>query len=118
MSLTDDFPDQFVGLVMEVRDMAAAPPRRAFPCKDCGVDTMPPRGKAEWYVVHDEVWQAAGMQDDLGKQAGFLCIGCLETRIGRILTPADFIDAPINDLNDGRSSGRLISRLGGVSNLE
>lgn len=35
-------------------------------------------------MVHDEVWAAAG----LGK--GRLCVGCIETRLGRPLTRADF----------------------------
>jgi hypothetical protein len=41
--------------------------------------------------VADEVWAAAAMTA-LG---GCLCIGCLENRIGRPLTAADFpVDVP------------------------
>jgi len=45
---------------------------------------------------------------------GLLCIGCLERRLGRRLTPADFTDAPANDPSD-RDSGRsrrFLDRLG------
>ena len=35
-------------------------------------------------MVHDTIWSRAGMKD------GFLCIGCLEARIGRKLEPSDF----------------------------
>jgi hypothetical protein len=82
-------------------------------CIDCGVNTAPGcvnQGEAdqfqlsavirnddgyeiyvdEWsevYVVKPRVWQAAGMT----RWSGCLCIGCLEKRLGRILTPADFV---------------------------
>ena len=55
-------------------------------------------GTWEWYMVRDEVWAAAGMDTGaipLGGR-GFLCMGCLETRLGRRLLPGDFIDAPVN----------------------
>jgi hypothetical protein len=56
-------------------------------CVDCGTDTLPTgwHRRAEYYSVHDEVWAAAGMQFE-----GFLCIGCLEVRVGRRLTRSDF----------------------------
>jgi hypothetical protein len=65
-------------------------------CCDCGVDTMPlerdgGRDCCEYYMVHNDVWRAAGMQ------AGVLCIGCLEGRLGRRLTPQDFTNSPINN---------------------
>jgi hypothetical protein len=64
-------------------------------CVDCGTDTLPTgwHRRAEYYSVHDEVWAAAGMPFE-----GFLCIGCLEVRVGRRLTRSDFTDAPVNDL--------------------
>jgi hypothetical protein len=40
-----------------------------------------------------EIWQQAGMTPD----GGFLCIGCLEGRLGREMTAADFLDCPLND---------------------
>lgn len=62
------------------------------PCADCGTDTVPFEGPCEWYAVHDDVWAGAGMEED----GGFLCIGCLEKRLGRPLHRADFKHAPIN----------------------
>jgi hypothetical protein len=68
-------------------------------------------------MVHDHLWYAAGMKKPDG---GFLCIGCLEGRLGRGLCCDDFTDAPLNDLTDaynqilmerGRFSPRLIDRL-------
>src|SRR5262245_59749408 len=50
-------------------------------CADCRRCTW-----GEVYMVHDHLWEAAGMAPD----GGFLCIGCLETRLGRRLAPADF----------------------------
>jgi hypothetical protein len=46
----------------------------------------------EWYMVHDHVWAQAGTCD----RGGYLCIGCLETRLGRHLAGDDFTDAPVN----------------------
>jgi hypothetical protein len=54
-------------------------------------------------MVHNELWGEAGMA------GGFLCVGCLESRIGRMLTPADFTAAPIND-PDSWDTSRLASR--------
>jgi hypothetical protein len=42
----------------------------------------------ETYIVYDHVWKAAGMKGEWGD--GVLCIGCLEKRLGRKLTPYDF----------------------------
>jgi hypothetical protein len=82
-------------------------------CKDCGVDTTPCTGKRgcrhaghwERYMVRDKIWKAAGMRD------GFLCIGCLERRIGRRHVPRDFTKAPINDADDPWATPRLQARM-------
>jgi hypothetical protein len=55
-------------------------------CAACGADT-----EHEFYMVHDTVWGAAAELGD-----AFLCIVCLERRLGRTLTPQDFTDAPVN----------------------
>ena len=59
-----------------------------YNCMDCGVDTTK---IDEYYGVRDEVWLEANPAD-----FGILCIGCLETRLGRQLNRADFTDYPIN----------------------
>lgn len=67
-------------------------------CADCGwqVLSSEPGVDSEQYMVHDEVWAAAEMRPD----GGHLCIGCLEQRLGRELTWADFIPGvPINSLD-------------------
>ena len=46
-----------------------------FECAACGVNTLHIN---EYYMVTDEVWEAAWPQD-----RGMLCIGCLENRLGR-----------------------------------
>jgi hypothetical protein len=40
----------------------------------------------EVFIVRDSVWKKAGVEP----WGGCLCIGCLERRIGRRLTPKDF----------------------------
>jgi hypothetical protein len=88
------------------------------PCSDCGALTLSaePGARNEWYAVTDEVWAAAGLG------SGYLCVGCLEARLGRRLRPEDFKDIPggLNDLaiaDDRYSwswrSERLTARLRG-----
>ncbi len=103
-------------------------------CVDCEVDTLDIDGQHEHYMVHDAVWNAAGMNkfprparpDDIricdegepqlfcmtpvGLIHEYLCIGCLERRLGRRLTSADFTDAPINQPSPANTP-RLASRL-------
>jgi hypothetical protein len=64
------------------------------PCRDCGMETLPVDWgyRAEYYMVKNEIW------DTVGPGWGYLCVGCLESRMGRKLNADDFIDAPVNDL--------------------
>jgi hypothetical protein len=66
-------------------------------------------------MVHDQIWERAGMvarrpYDD----HVYLCIGCLEQRIGRELKPGDFTGAPVNLFLES-ASDRLRSRITGVT---
>jgi hypothetical protein len=71
-------------------------------CADCRWDTCL---LDEWYMVNDNLWKAAGMEE----MGGCLCIGCLEERLGRRLRPDDFSDCLINKL--ANISSRLRARL-------
>jgi|SRR5262245_42339514 len=63
-----------------------------------------PDEHCEVYMVRDSVWKAAGMEP----MGGCLCIGCLEKRLGRTLTPKDFPRRhPLNSLP---GTERLIER--------
>lgn len=77
------------------------------PCADCGEHTLGRNKPHEWYMVHDRVWAKAGMKP----KGGYLCISCLETRLGRRLRHADFTDAPCNDPEWGWKTARLKIRL-------
>jgi hypothetical protein len=73
-----------------------------YPCHDCGRATLPEGGRSEYYTVYSHVWEAAGMP-----HRGFLCVGCLEARLGRKLHRHDFPrQTPINDLNWYRPEAR------------
>ncbi|SOD63658.1 hypothetical protein SAMN06297387_11211 [Streptomyces zhaozhouensis] len=79
-------------------------------CVDCHSSI-----KDEFFMVHDPVWAKARMEN----YGGFLCVGCLEKRIGRRLRRGDFTDCPMNKPDftylDGRpvpKSRRLRNRLG------
>jgi hypothetical protein len=73
-------------------------------CVDCRWNAV---RLGEWYMVHDSVWKAAGMET----MGGALCIGCLEERLGRHLTADDFMDVPLNDLSIPNTSSRLRAAL-------
>lgn len=60
---------------------------KLFRCVDCSKDTM----ENDYYSVENEVWLAAGMKIDPMGDDGMLCIACLERRLGRPLTLADFM---------------------------
>lgn len=82
--------------------------RPSFLCLDCSVDTDE---IDEYYMVHHELWrQAAG--HSIAVLMGVLCIGCLEQRIGRQLSPQDFIPCPVNRAPSRARSQRLKDRLG------
>ena len=100
-------------------------------CIDCGINTAPGclnrlqmeqalaidwadqgvkqtfNDRTEVYTVKASVWRAASMID----YGGCLCIGCLEKRLGRRLTPKDFQrDHPFNSFP---GTERLLSRRDG-----
>lgn len=52
-------------------------------CFSCGENAF---DIGEDYYVHDHLWRAYGVE-------GILCIGCLEFRMGRKLTPEDFYES-------------------------
>lgn len=79
----------------------------ACPCADCGVETVY-CDNSEYYMVKDAVWEASGM----GFDDGYLCIGCLQHRLGRPLIRADFTDVPVN-IPGKHKSDRLNSILTG-----
>ncbi len=71
-----------------------------FYCIDCKKDTW-----YEYYTVNNRLWKKINP-----KISGMLCIGCVETRLGRKLKKADFADKPINTKKFTRTP-RLINRL-------
>ena len=80
-------------------------------CLDCSAVVLDEDGGGEWFMVDDDVWNAV-MPDDPGDMTWFLCIGCLEQRLGRQLTSADFTDAIANAMSLLVSStDRLVDRL-------
>jgi len=55
-------------------------------------------------MVNNELWDSVA-------KSGMLCIGCLESRRGRLLTSNDFSPVPLNRMNFGMGSERLVNRL-------
>jgi hypothetical protein len=77
-----------------------------FDCIDCGANTL---HTDEYYMVEDSVWKLVTINED-GR--GMLCIGCLEFRLGRLLTTEDFPPLPINR-GVFPMSARLLQRITG-----
>lgn len=84
---------------------------RHMPCADCGADTIDER-----YMVDHELWERfvgwreCGDLNVYGPGSAYLCVGCLEGRIGRRLAPDDFIGCPLNVERRGWSA-RLLNRI-------
>ena len=84
--------------------------KRYAHCLDCGVDTFVIK---DWYMVRDELWRQVITDGDPSTRR-FLCILCLEKRLGRRLIASDFMDsgcAKINQPDPRRMSERLLNRL-------
>lgn len=83
-------------------------------CEDCGVNIRTAR---EMYMVRNRLWEdVVGWRDCtdtevIGPGRIYLCIGCLEQRMGRLLTADDFLSCPLNEIDDYPKSERLIDRL-------
>ena len=78
-------------------------------CWDCQRETNhQSTDSAEWYMVWGHLWHKALEKG----HADFLCIGCLENRLGRKLSKEDFNTAPLNSLPGYSRSKRLRNRLG------
>jgi hypothetical protein len=81
-------------------------------CADCGIGTLT---LGEYYMVHDDLWEQAwaGRRKSWHCLPGqeYLCIGCLEERLGRTLLWCDFTDVPINDPDNPAISERLRDRM-------
>jgi len=71
-------------------------------CSDCGLDINDEYA----YMVHWQIWREAG------RPKGCMCIGCLEARLGRVLTAEDFNwEIPLTYRSSHGRSERLISRM-------
>jgi len=79
---------------------------KEFDCVDCGENTHR-LFLREYYMIDFDLWNSVMVSQN----TGMLCIGCLETRLGRKLTTDDFIEAPINYGFFGASE-RMKDRLG------
>jgi hypothetical protein len=78
--------------------------------------------RGEWYIVHDHVWEQAWPNSKTtGAATGteytcdeILCVGCLEKRLGRQLTPTDFVPGWDDTTPPAYMSKRLRNRAYGT----
>ena len=61
-------------------------------CLDCKIDTIDRARTWDYYMVHDDLWQVAGVGIDM-------LLSCFAQRLGRPLEASDFTPAPINRIN-------------------
>jgi len=85
-----------------------------YPCHDCSQLTIPyeRRRRSEYYMIHDVLWRQACAAAPALNSEGMLCVGCLERRLGRMLTFSDFTYCPLNRAisKDKAQSARLRDR--------
>jgi hypothetical protein len=74
-------------------------------CADCGVETS-----NEFFMLNHDVW-ALAVAGENQRGGLFLCVGCLERRLGRRLAPGDFLDCVLNNRTDFPRSQRLRERM-------
>ncbi len=101
-------PDRMLAAISKAFHPQVLSKEDLMPCADCGIYTI----GGEYYMVRDDVWERASKQRKF--RFDFLCIECLENRLGRTLTYDDFTDCPLNDLDfplRWRRSERLLHRL-------
>ncbi len=89
--------------------------RPDYSCADCAVDID--RMCEYAYMVTSKVWklslQIARRQGKRASTFDRLCVGCLEMRLGRILTSEDFDwAAKLTWMENAHRSERLVKRLG------
>lgn len=78
-------------------------------CEDCQIDIrLKPKGNGDGYMIYDQIWSTATKS----KIKIYLCVFCLEKRLGRELTPADFTACALNLLFNNVKSELLLKRLG------
>lgn len=70
-------------------------------CTDCDFDT-----KTEYFMLEHDLWSKVNN----GRRQGFLCIGCVEVRLGRELNAFDFLDAPVNQPEVVHPRNRAVQR--------
>jgi hypothetical protein len=61
---------------------------------DCGVDCSFETGIGHFYTVHRHIWLSVAPGSN-----GRLCLDCLQARLGRPLTVADFLATPLEILS-------------------
>lgn len=77
-------------------------------CEVCGMKVIEPP-VTEWFAINDSLWASTGLRP----HDAILCIGCLESILGRKLCPRDFpASVPANEPHE-LMSNRLLDRLGG-----
>lgn len=78
-------------------------------CSDCSKETL----RTDFYMVRDVIWSAHG------SGRGFLCIACLEKRMGRALVRSDFVAVLLNTLSfQSDASELLLDRLRPTHDLD
>ncbi len=89
----------------------AQPKNNRFICLGCKTNTF---SIGEHFMLHDDIWRLVNPPTAKNPTSlGMLCIGCVEERLGRKLTPKDFHKCYLNSRTYKTArSARLTDRLG------
>jgi DNA replication protein DnaC len=77
--------------------------RARFACLDCREDVSKIK---EYCMLVDDTWYQIH-----NSERGMLCVGCIETRLGRQLHAADFNSSYLNTSRSFERSARLLDRM-------
>lgn len=74
-------------------------------CADCAICAVDCNEIDEYYMVTNELW------DEYGVEHGMLCVGCIESRMGRQLVKTDFMVGAGDNAPGQIRSARLTDRM-------
>lgn len=77
--------------------------RARFACLDCRDDVSKIK---EYCMLVDSTWYAIH-----NSERGMLCVGCIESRLGRQLIASDFNNSYLNTSRSFERSARLLDRM-------
>ena len=91
-----EYTDEDKRRITESKMINEGLPKKHYKCIDCGTYDMYDDYFGKAFMVTNDIWDKITASEESDK---LLCWDCVEKRLGRKLTPDDFIDCPLNSWN-------------------